>query len=152
MPKEIEFQFASPNESPGYLLGQATLAWQRRQRKVLDPLNLTHTQFALLAALGWLAKTTDAVTQTDIAQQSKSDHMMVSKVLRTLETKGYVSRREHPVDTRAKVIALTDEGAENLQRALKAVEDTDIEFFSVLGEDLGVFNRCLERLAGPDQE
>ena len=152
MPKEIEFKFASPNDSPGYLLGQATLAWQRQQRKVLDPLNLTHTQFTLLAALGWLAKTSDTVTQTDIARQSKSDTMMVSKVLRTLEAKNYLSRKEHPVDTRAKVIALTDAGAEILQRALKAVEDTDIAFFSVLGADLAVFNRCLERLAGPDQE
>ena len=29
---------------------------QRKQKKVLDPPDLTQTQFVLLAALGWLAK------------------------------------------------------------------------------------------------
>jgi len=56
MTKEIEFQFKSPNDSPGYLLGQVTMLWQRKQKRVLDPLDLTQTQFVLLAALGWLSK------------------------------------------------------------------------------------------------
>ena len=59
MSKEIKFQFKSPNDSPGYLLGQVTLLWQRKQKRVLDPLQLTHTQFVLLAALGWLSKKND---------------------------------------------------------------------------------------------
>ena len=146
MAREIEFRFKGPHESPGYLLGQLTQLWQRRQRRVLDPLNLTPTQFVILAAVGWLAKGREAVTQTDIANQSNTDTMMVSKVLRTLETKRYISRREHPVDTRAKVIALTEEGATLLQQALRVVEDTDLEFFSVLGEELPAFNWTMVRI------
>ena len=67
--------------------------------------------------------------------------MMVSKVLRTLESKKYISRHEHQTDTRAKVIKLTAEGAEVLQKALTAIENADIEFFSVIGNGLPVFNR-----------
>ncbi|MFZ0595451.1 MAG: MarR family transcriptional regulator, partial [Flavobacterium sp.] len=85
MTKEINFHFKSPKDSPGYLLGQLTMLWQRRLKKVLDPLDLTQTQFVLLAALGWLSKKSNCVTQVDIANQSNSDRMMVSKVLRTLE-------------------------------------------------------------------
>ncbi|KOS05269.1 MarR family transcriptional regulator [Flavobacterium akiainvivens] len=141
MIKKIEFQFKSPEESPGYLLGQLTLLWQRKQKKVLDPLNLTQTQFVLLAALGWLSRENDNVTQVDIANQGNADRMMVSKVLRTLEEKKFISRHEHKTDTRAKVIKLTDEGAKVLQEALLAIENADVEFFSILGTDkLSVFN------------
>jgi len=141
MAKKIEFKFQSPNESPGYLLGQMTLLWQRKLKKVLDPLNLTHTQFVLLAALGWLSRENDNVTQVDIANQGNADRMMVSKVLRTLEAKKYISRQEHQTDTRAKVIRLTNEGARVLQEALTAVENADIDFFSALGNNLKVFNQ-----------
>lgn len=138
--KEIDFKFKSPNDSPGYLLGQVTMLWQRKLKKVLDPLNLTQTQFVLLAALGWLSKTNENVTQIDIANQSNTDRMMVSKVLRTLQEKKFISREEHRTDTRAKVIKLTNEGATTLQKALTAVENTDIDFFSVLGNNLPDFN------------
>ncbi|RZK92665.1 MAG: MarR family transcriptional regulator [Pedobacter sp.] len=120
MSKEIEFQFKSPNDSPGYLLGQLTMLWQRKQKKVLDPLDLTQTQFVLLAALGWLSKKSKAVTQVDIANQSNADRMMVSKVLRTLEDKGFITRQAHKTDTRAKTIRLTADGEFVLQKALKS--------------------------------
>lgn len=146
MPKEIKFQFKSPNDSPGYLLGQVTMLWQRKIKKVLDPLDLTQTQFVLLAAIGWLSKSNNAVTQVDIANQSNTDRMMVSKVLRTLEKKEFIERQEHATDTRAKVINLTDQGAEVLQKALITVEKTDIEFFSVLGNNLASFNHSMGKL------
>lgn len=144
--KEIEFHFLSPHDSPGYLLGQVSTIWQRKIKKVLDPMNLTQTQFVLLAALGWLSKKNSAVTQIDIANQGNADRMMVSKVLRTLQDKKFISREEHPTDTRAKVIRLTNEGVKVLQNALIAVENADIEFFSGLGSKLSSFNRNMVNL------
>lgn len=144
--KDIDFKFKSPNDSPGYLLGQVTMLWQRKLKKVLDPLNLTQTQFVLLAALGWLSKTNNAVTQVDIAKQGNADRMMVSKVLRTLQDKKFISRQEHPTDTRAKIIKLTTEGERVLQKALTAVENADMDFFSVLGNKLSSFNLNLTHL------
>lgn len=143
MQKDIEFQFKTPNDSPGYLLGQVTLLWQRKLKKELDPLNLTQTQFVLLAALGWLSKTNDQVTQVDIANQGNADRMMVSKVLRTLEEKVFISRHEHKTDTRAKVIKLTEAGALILQEALTAVENADKTFFAPLNERLPNFNEYM---------
>lgn len=150
--KEIEFKFKSPNDSPGYLLGQVTMLWQRKIKKVLDPLNLTQTQFVLLAALGWLSKKNNAVTQVDIANQGNADRMMVSKVLRTLQEKKFISRQEHPTDTRAKVIRLTNEGSKVLQIALTAVENADIDFFSALGNKLSSFNQNMVKLTEQNKD
>ncbi|MGA9637859.1 MarR family winged helix-turn-helix transcriptional regulator [Flavobacterium sp.] len=152
MSKEIEFQFKSPNDSPGYLLGQLTMLWQRKLKTVLDPLDLTQTQFVLLAALGWLSKKNNTVTQVDIANQSNADRMMVSKVLRTLEKKNFISRQEHQTDTRAKVIKLTNAGANVLQTALTVVENADKDFFSVLGNNLSLFNQNMFNVIEQNKE
>ncbi|WP_394774389.1 MarR family winged helix-turn-helix transcriptional regulator [Flavobacterium sp.] len=146
MPKEINFHFKSPKDSPGYLLGQLTMLWQRRLKKVLDPLDLTQTQFVLLAALGWLSKKSNSVTQVDIANQSNADRMMVSKVLRTLEDKGFITRQEHETDTRAKTIRLTHTGEAVLQKAIMEVENADLDFFSTLDENLSSFNSNMAKL------
>jgi DNA-binding MarR family transcriptional regulator len=152
MPKEIEFHFKSPNDSPGYLLGQLTMLWQRKQKKVLDPLDLTQTQFVLLAALGWLSKKNNAVTQVDIANQSNADRMMVSKVLRTLEEKSFITRQEHKTDTRAKTIRLTTKGEIVLQKAIIEVENADLDFFATLDNKLPSFNKNMVQLIDKNSE
>jgi len=152
MAKEINFHFKSPNDSPGYLLGQLTMLWQRKQKKVLDPLDLTHTQFILLAALGWLSRKNKSVTQVDIANQSNADRMMVSKVLRTLEEKGFITRREHQRDTRAKTIRLTATGEVILQKAIIVVENADLDFFASLEAKLSSFNRNMVQLIDINSE
>ncbi|MET0464290.1 MAG: MarR family transcriptional regulator [Chitinophagaceae bacterium] len=152
MSKEIEFHFKSPNDSPGYLLGQVTMLWQRKLKKVLDPLDLTQTQFVLLAALGWLSKKSNAVTQVDIANQSNADRMMVSKVLRTLEEKGFIARQEHNTDTRAKIVKLTPDGRKILQTALTKVENADTEFFASLGAKLSGLNSSMQKLVEANKD
>lgn len=144
--KDIDFHFKSPEDSPGYLLGQLTTLWQRKQKLVLDPLDLTQTQFVLLAALAWLSKKSDVVTQVDIANQGNADRMMVSKVLRTLEEKKFITRKEHKTDTRAKAINLTSKGADILQQALIAIEKADVEFFSQADVDLSVLNAAMAKV------
>lgn len=146
MPDKIEFHFKKPEDSPGYLLGQLTMLWQRKLKRVLDPLYLTHTQFALLCALAWLSRESDQVTQVDIANQSNTDRMMVSKVLRTLEEKNFITRHEHPTDTRAKTIRLTPDGERVLQKAIICVETVDLDFFNDLGADLSSFNSNMAAL------
>jgi DNA-binding MarR family transcriptional regulator len=146
MSKKIEFHFKKPEDSPGYLLGQLTMLWQRKQKRVLDPLDLTHTQFVLLCALAWLSRESDQVTQVDIANQGNADRMMVSKVLRTLEEKKFITRHEHPTDTRAKTIRLTPEGETVLQKAIVCVETADLDFFDKLGTDITTFNSKMAAL------
>ena len=146
MTKDVEFSFKSPNDSPGYLLAHLTMLWQRKQKKALDPLDLTHTQFVLLASLSWLSRENNVVTQVDIANQSNADRMMVSKVLRTLEEKKFITRQEHETDTRAKTIQLTNAGRKTLQKAIIKVENTDKDFFEAIETSLSSFNANMLKL------
>ena len=73
--------------------------------------------------------------------------MMVSKVLRTLEEKKFITRQEHPTDTRAKVIKLSLSGESVLQKALISVETSDVDFFNVLDPtDLKALNANISKL------
>ncbi len=65
----------------------------------------------------------------DIATHSNVDRMMTSKVLRTLENKGFLTRKQDKVDTRAKSIELTESGDKILIAALEIVHTVDKYFF-----------------------
>src|SRR4029450_10195037 len=82
-------RFDTPEQSPGFQLWRVNLSWQRRIRSVLEPHQLTHVQFVLLASLWWLSDHgDDPPTQTRLAQQAGTDPMMTSQVIRKLETGG----------------------------------------------------------------
>lgn len=151
MSDSIQFHFDTAEESSGYLLWQVTTLWQRKIKRQLDTIDLTHTQFVLLASLAWLSKSQSIVTQIEIANHSKTDRMMVSKVLRTLQEKGLITRKEHETDTRAKAISLSEKGAIVLQKALVLVEQVDIEFFSSLNLEASSFNKNMLVLISENQ-
>ncbi len=87
------------------------------------------------------------VTQAQIAQKAKTDPMMTSQVLRTLEKKELLRRREHPTDSRAKQIELTTEGKRRMNKALKVVEAVDVQFFQCLAKKRGHFLKDMQTLA-----
>lgn len=148
MPKpDSPFGFERADDSPGFLLWQATSLWQREIRRALAALDLTHSQFVLLASIHWLSLSGDEVTQATLSQHSKIDPMTVSQVLRTLQTRKLVRRRTHSVDTRAKAVELSDAGRKLVHPAIKAVEKFDGEFFAALGlPQLREFNGALKKL------
>ncbi len=143
------FHFNDPGESPGYLLWQVSMLWQRNMKAGLDPLGITPTQFSCMAALKWLSYQQEEVRQADIAGHVKIDRMMTSKVLKTLEGKSLITRKESPTDSRVNNILLTTNGEDKLKEALTIVREVDREFFSALdekGEDFrGMMLALMER-------
>ncbi|SEW50998.1 MarR family winged helix-turn-helix transcriptional regulator [Chitinophaga arvensicola] len=133
-------------DSPGFLLWQVTSLWQREIRKALEKYDLTHSQFVLLASTMWLMQQGEPVTQILLSAHSKIDPMTTSTVLRTLQTKGLLERKEHTTDTRAKTVALTTTGEKLARQAIKTVEQFDTDFFQALGSKLGDFNKKLRLL------
>jgi len=125
-----------PADSPGFVLWHTTLAWQRRMTAVLAPLDLTHVQFVLLACMWWLDQRGSAPHQQELAVQSGTDVKMVSQVVRKLEAKGLIERTIDPVDTRARRLRITPNGAGLAVEAIGVVEDVDAEFFGDNGADL----------------
>ncbi len=130
--KDNIFSYKTPNEATGFLLYKAHLYWQREIKRRLKPINLTHTQFVILANTYWLYLQNNQVTQIQIAQHAKIDTMMTSNVIRTLEKKGWVKRTEHHTDTRAKLVEITEKGFKVLKKAVEVVETFDREFFNNL--------------------
>lgn len=134
------------DESAGLLLWQVTLAWQRAMRAALEPHDLTHVQFVLLASAWWLGEHEEAPTQQRIADHAGTDTMMTSQVLRRLAARQLITRELDENDARARRIVLTETGRNVLKDALSDVETTDAEFFGGLGADGDSFMRGLTAL------
>ncbi|WP_026715212.1 MarR family winged helix-turn-helix transcriptional regulator [Flavobacterium daejeonense] len=137
------FSVEKPEESSGFLLWQVTNLWQREIKKALEPYELTHSQFVLLASIHWLTLHKQEVTQILLSSHTKIDPMTTSTVLRTLQTKGLLQRQEHLTDTRAKTVGLTENGKKIIKKAVKTVESFDKTFFAALDEKTKIFNEQL---------
>jgi DNA-binding MarR family transcriptional regulator len=72
--------------------------------------------------------------------------MTTSTVLRTLQAKGLVQRKEHETDTRAKTAGLTESGLKIIKQAINTVEEFDKLFFSSLEKQTEDFNNKLTTL------
>ena len=141
--KQKTFTVDSAEDSPGFLLWQVTSLWQREIRKALEKYDLTHSQFVLLASMLWLSQQEEETTQVILSNHTKIDPMTTSTVLRTLQKKGFIQRKEHATDTRAKTVALTANGQKIAKLAVKTVEEFDGKFFEVLGDSTNSFNKKL---------
>ncbi|NUM69434.1 MAG: MarR family transcriptional regulator [Ignavibacteriaceae bacterium] len=141
-----ELNLPHPDQSIGFSLWQTFMIWNRKINNALAAIELTHTQFVLLAGLGWLLKEKEPVSQIRLAEEARTDPMMTSQVLRTLEKKGLITRAPHPDDSRAKEIKLTNYGTEMLSHALTAVQKIDEDYFGVLEESRKSFHWNMNEL------
>lgn len=107
---------------------------QRLQRQVLKDLDLTPTQFSLLACYFFLNQINDSVSQSDVCNQAGLDKMLVSDITKALLKKKFLSKKANPEDKRSSLIQVTQLGAEVCNQALKIVEDLDQKFFARAGD------------------
>lgn len=123
-----------PGDSPGFLLWRTTLRWQRGITAALRPLELTHVQFVLLAAVWWLsdqvATPGELPSQRQVAAHAEADVMMTSQVLRALESRSLLTRTADPGDARVKRLTVTDAGRRLAGEAVAVVEAADADFFA----------------------
>lgn len=132
MKADITFSYEAPEDSPGLLLWQTTITWQRQIKKALDPYDIAHAQFVIMAITLWFEEHHQNPTQVLIANISKLDKMTVSKALKKLTSMGYINRTESKLDTRAKWIGLTSKGKALIQKLVPIVEGIDEKFFGIL--------------------
>lgn len=149
MNKIAPFSEKEANDSTGFLLWQVTAVWQRSIAAILRPHGITQVQYALLAGLLWLSNKESLITQAMLARLTKLDSMMTSQVLRTLESKGFVERKLHPIDTRAKILRLTKSGRALAWKTVPDVEKADATFFNTMGSNRKQFNELLRFLINP---
>ena len=63
-------RFSGANDGPGFLLWQATLAWQRLMTSTFWPHGLTHVQFVLLTSAWWLGQSDTLPFQRRVASHA----------------------------------------------------------------------------------
>ncbi|MFI6738906.1 MarR family winged helix-turn-helix transcriptional regulator [Nonomuraea sp. NPDC050451] len=137
----------APDDSPGLLLWRTTLRWQRAIAAALAPFDLTHVQFVLLASTEWLNRRGELPNQLAVATFADADVKMTSQVVRRLEEKGLLVREPDPADSRARLLRVTDQGADLARRAVEEVERADAEFFRAVPDAPGLVT-ILRQLAG----
>ncbi len=147
--RKSTFGFETPEESPGFLLWQTTITWQRLIKKALDGHDISHAQFVIMAVSLWLEEHHQDPTQVAIARLSKLDKMTISTSLKKLVLQGYISRKESQKDTRAKWVSLTPTGKILMSTLVPLVEGIDKEFFRCLGsDDHQKLNQLLNKIVG----
>ena len=60
------FGFDKPEDSPGFLLWQTTITWQRLIKKALDAHDISHAQFVILAITLWFDNKKQEISQSVI--------------------------------------------------------------------------------------
>ncbi|MEJ2885279.1 MarR family winged helix-turn-helix transcriptional regulator [Actinomycetospora aeridis] len=95
--------------APGYGARRVYQAYLAAWTKHVDSV-LTGPQFAVLSAV----RAYPDADQTALASAVALDTSTMADVCRRMERRGLIARHEAPHDARAKVLTLTDEGAEAL--------------------------------------
>lgn len=137
-----------PLTGPGFHLWKASLRWSSAMAQSLKTMQMTHSQFFVLGAVGFLAKTkARAPKQSEVAEFAGIDPMMTSKVIRTLESRGLLERTDDPNDSRAWRVKLTAKGEPVLVRATSLAKTVDAAFFSPVGSRVVELTTELSELA-----
>lgn len=143
---KLKTQYQSPQQSPGFLLWQISNKWQTQQKRALAKLNLTHVQFVLLACIVWELGNIE-FNQKQLATYAKTDPMMTSQVLRSLEKKQLLTRKPSKTDGRTLILNPTPTGIDRANKAVKVVEEIDKAFFSYLGPEKDQFTKLMLLIA-----
>jgi len=148
MNTKYPFGFKIPEASPGFLLWQTTMTWQRLIKKALEPHDISHAQFVIMATLIWFELQKKSPTQVLIVNWTKLDKMTVSKSVKKLVTSKLVNRIEHQTDTRAKNVSLTAKGRALIHQLIPLVEQVDAEFFGkgISNKDQSLLLQILKKL------
>ncbi len=129
-------KLGNPNDDIGYLIWRVTKYWQRGKHKLLDEFGLTTAQLELLGAICHMSSHNIEATQIALSQETEIDPMTTSTVLRNLQKKGLISRRESTTDTRARIVELTTDGSELFAKAITKVKEGQDLLFENIDKEL----------------
>lgn len=133
--KKFDTQFNKAEDSPGFVFWRVSNLHQWHQRQALKKLDLTPTQFSVLACYAYLADHlgTD-VTQADVCKHSSMDKMHVSDITRALIKKKFLKKKKREQDLRSFGLSLTEEGIAASQASVRIIEKIDRDFFKCVSD------------------
>lgn len=125
-------------------LRAAYLSMHRQSNLHLAPLAITADQFVCLLILS----EADGIIQTELVRRASSDPNTIRAMLVLLERRGYVDRRPHPDDRRARQVFITRTGRGILQAGVDALAPVRDRIAAALSEgEAATINTLLGRIA-----
>ena len=88
------------------LIKKLSLEIDKLSNPILEPHDLTHSQFKILKFL--LMNSENAVRQVDIEKYFSMTNPTVTGIVQNLEKKGLIERRINPDDSRSKILCPTE--------------------------------------------
>jgi DNA-binding MarR family transcriptional regulator len=150
-PMRLKTQFASAEQSPGFLLWKASNRLQRLHSRCLADLGLTPTQFSVMMCLVYLRQD-GAVNSARIVQHTGMDKMAVSDLVKALHKKRLLSRSADTEDGRSRLIEPTARGVALTNSAVAKVEALDALYFGAVKSLKGFQRDLLSLNAAPLDE
>ncbi|MBW2454431.1 MAG: MarR family transcriptional regulator [Deltaproteobacteria bacterium] len=128
-------------------LWRASLLWRRAVQQALRPLELTLSEYLVLASLVRLtAGDGEAQSQRELADDAGLDPMTTSQAVRSLDDRGLLTREVNYVDGRRWLVLPTPRGEALHERAAPEVQSVSVSFVAPLGAQLPRFGRLLGKL------
>ena len=115
----------------GYQLRRAHLGAFQTLARHLQSLQITPTQFAVVALVG----ANKGLTQRALAAAVGTDQSTLVSLLDKLQARGWLGRRRSEHDRRYHVLTLTADGASQLRQLKRAVRRQDAKLSGALSAD-----------------
>ena len=112
-----------------------------RRKEVSTALDLSFFKVKVLRRL-----VAQPLTMRELVAVLGTDAPYVTVLVRDLEARGLVTRAEHPVDRRAKIVSLTDEGLRVAQRAERLLNEPPAPVADLDPADLDTLDRIVATL------
>lgn len=128
----------------GYLVSRLGHYAARQFGERLSSLGLTSRMWGALNVLA----ADDGITQQQLGRAIGMDPSSMVATIDELESLGYVERRPHPSDRRARALHITEAGREALERGRRLAREAHEELLAPLsGEERAQLHELLLRLA-----
>ena len=135
--------------SAGYLVNNLARLLVEVLRKRIAPLGIVPGQFPTLLAL-WEK---DGLTQKELLALVDIEQATLANTLTRMERDGLITRKEHPVDARARTIHLTEQGRSIRDEAYRTALQINDEVLADLSDkETEAFLGYMRRVIGKIKE
>lgn len=127
----------APEKTLPLLFWELNKRFNRSLQYLLDPYGLTTSQFEILGSLH-MAKSIyghKEVSQVELSKATFIDPMTTSTIIRNLEKKGFVTRKQSKRDSRALNVSLSQKSKQILSELKEKIERHRSEIYRGIDED-----------------
>ena len=126
--KDVKTFELDPTNYAGFLVWQTSNNWERFVNNQLLVNSINQSELFHMIGLLWLTKENKTLTQASLSRFVGTTSMNTSKILKKLETLGYVTR-EVGTDVRANSILLTVKGKKIVLESAKNLGAAEEQFY-----------------------